>query len=46
MSMQQQKLTPLFPPINFTPLEDDLYRSGMLTEINFEVSWVLCMSYL
>ena len=37
MSMQQQKLTPLFPPINFTPLEDDLYRSGMLTEINFEV---------
>jgi hypothetical protein len=44
--MQQQKLTPLFPPINFTPLEDDLYRSGMLTEINFEVSWVLCMSYL
>lgn len=35
--MQQQKLTPLFPPINFTALEDDLYRSGMPTEINFEV---------
>lgn len=33
----QQKLTPLFPPINFTALEDDLYRSGMPTEINFEV---------
>lgn len=33
----QQKLSPLFPPINFTALEDDLYRSGMPTEINFEV---------
>lgn len=36
--MQQQKpTTPLFPPINFTALEDDLYRSGVPTEINFEV---------
>jgi hypothetical protein len=40
----QQKLTPLFPPINFAALEDDLYRSGMPTEINFEVC-KLCVIY-
>jgi tyrosine-protein phosphatase SIW14 len=28
----------LFPPVNFSAVEDGLYRSGMPFEINFEVS--------
>ena len=28
---------PLFPPLNFNPVELGLYRSGMPSEINFEV---------